>query len=223
MAQDIKDAERSAWESGHGLWYQRIRVFRQGPRQLGDWPGYEALVRLPPAEGSGEAHSFQFESAGVAKDTFKPAFDIKLDTGAGDKKARTTPPSLTDEEAVALWDKLLGTIRVRPTGDAAKRSEAAPPNAPLGTELVTGRTCQQTGWWSCIDDGAVPEDKRRHLREGERMPRAAIAGKLTAWQKLKGEDPISHMAPCGSSLSTASRPPRCRRPRRPAQKSRPRR
>ncbi|WP_371850727.1 T6SS immunity protein Tli4 family protein [Pseudoduganella violaceinigra] len=43
-----------------------------------------------------------------------PAFDIALDTGVKGNRTSGSIPSITDEEAVYLWDRLTASIRPRP-------------------------------------------------------------------------------------------------------------
>jgi hypothetical protein len=119
-----------AAEKDGGSWYSRIKFFRRGPRELGNWKGSEVLARIPAQENTVESHEFAFVSLGAVNDSLQPKLDIKLDTGVKDDQTASVKPSLTDEEAVALWDKLITSIRVRPTGDSVKQSSTAPPRSP---------------------------------------------------------------------------------------------
>ena len=97
-------------------------------------------------------------------------------------------PSLTNEEAVALWDKLTGSISVRPLG-SKKSSAADSPKTPLASLVRTGASCSQTGWWQCTEGDNIEGGKRRHFTAGETMPHAILLGEPTLWQKLSGERP----------------------------------
>lgn len=180
---------KRAEEEG-GFLYSLIKFFRRGPRQLENWSGYEVLARKPAEAKATEAHEFAFVGLGAINDSLRPKLDVKLDTGVKDDRTQSVKPSLTDEEAVALWDKLITSIRVRPTGEAAKRAAAAPPKTPLGTFLDTGSECPQAGWWQCSEHGDVVGGRQRHFIAGETMPPATLKGKPTIFQKLKGERPI---------------------------------
>ena len=111
----LKMAEQNAIQEGKGELYKRIKFFRRAPRQMGDWIGEEALARMPAEKRSFAAHQFQFYAMGAADDIFRPAADVQLDTGVSGNATKAKPPSVTDEEAVALWDRLTGSIRARPT------------------------------------------------------------------------------------------------------------
>ena len=170
------------------------KFFRESSREIYDWKtGYEVLTRSPDEEGSHSHHDFQMKFTGVPHDPFKPYADIQFQTGVADNAAGATKASLTDEEAIAVWDKITSTIRVRPTSAApVKTAEGNPkPQLPLGELAATGRTCPQTGWWQPNDRaGSV----RQYIKAGDRMPHMVSTGERSVWQKLKGEQPIYHTA-----------------------------
>lgn len=113
-----------AAEKDGGFWYSRIAFLRRGERQLGPWHGEEVLAHMPAQEKSSDAHEFHFVSLGAVKDPLRPGLNIQLDTGVKNNKTASAHPSISDEEAVALWDKLTTAIRVRPIG--VNRSTAPP-------------------------------------------------------------------------------------------------
>ncbi|MDB0570348.1 hypothetical protein LBW59_06090 [Ralstonia solanacearum] len=192
----LQQAEENANRLGMGHWYERIKVFRRGERQIEGWTGYEALGHLPAQEDVSAHHDFQYRSLGHPTDPLKPELDVQMQTGVADNTIGNSHPSITDEEAVALWDKLTSTIRVRPvggsgSGKAASNSPQSPhsPSTPLGELAATGRQCPQTGWWRCPDVGAA-DGGRRFIHEGQVMPKVAIVGEPTLWQRLKGDRPM---------------------------------
>lgn len=176
-------------EKAGGIWYSRVKFFRRGPRELGNWSGFEALALKPPQDKRTESHQFAFVSLGAIHDPLQPSLDVQLDTGVKDDQTASVKPSITDEEAVALWDRLIGSIRVRPTGDAAKQTSGNPPKFPLGEYIDTGSACPQTGWWQCSEGGEVAGGRRRHFMSGEPMPHAAMLGNRSVWQMIKGQRP----------------------------------
>lgn len=168
------------------------KFFRESPRQIHDWKtGYEVLTRSPDEEGSHSHHDFQIKFTGVPHDPFKPYADIQFQTGVADNAAGATKASLTDEEAIAVWDKITSTIRVRPTSAAPVKSADADPESrrPLGELAATGRTCPQTGWWQPTDEHDRADGQRQHIKAGERMPHVVSFGEPSLWQKLNGERP----------------------------------
>jgi hypothetical protein len=168
------------------------KFFREKPRQIHDWQtGYEVLMRSPDEKGSHSHHDFQVKFIGVPHDPYKPYADIQFQTGVADNAAGATKATLTDEEAIAVWDKITSTIRVRPTtATPLKTTEADPkPRFPIGELAATGRICPQTGWWQTSEPGNPDSAGRQHIKAGERMPHVVSLGEPSVWQKLKGERP----------------------------------
>jgi hypothetical protein len=168
-----------------------IKYFRESPRQIHDWKtGYEVLVRNPDEEGVHSYHDFQIKFTGIPHDPFRPYADIQFQTGVANNAAGATKPSLTDEEAIAVWDKITSTIRVRPTSATPVENAGTDPHpqSPLGELAATGRTCPQTGWW-VPSESDMKGGQRQHIKAGDRMPHMVSIGEPSLWQKLKGERP----------------------------------
>lgn len=88
----------------------RLRI---GKRIANGWNGEEVLLRHNGKDGA-FAHEFMWAFVGTTGELTKPAsVDIQLDTGVGANTKLATKSSLTDDEAVALWDKLLSGLRFR--------------------------------------------------------------------------------------------------------------
>lgn len=179
-------AEKQATKEGFGSVYASIKTMRRGPRKLGVWNGFEIVARKPAYKDDTDAHEFRFHSMGAVNDPLHPELDIRFYTGVRNDQQAAVRPSLTDEEAVAVWDKLLGTIRVRQPRDS--RSSSANTGAlPLGQLLHTGEHCVQTGWWQCTHSTKVDTGSPRHFVVGELMPHIVLLLEPTLWQKLNGE------------------------------------
>ncbi|MFJ1469853.1 T6SS immunity protein Tli4 family protein [Massilia orientalis] len=171
----------------------KTRYLRRGDRQIHDWVGgFEALSHTPDQPEAHPIHDFGMDFRGVPYDPYKPYADIRMQTGVADNVAGATKASLTDEEAIAVWDRITSTIRVRPTSAArAKDAEAEPgPRRPLGELAATGRTCPQTGWWTSDD----VKGESQHVKAGAIMPHAITSGEPSLWQKFTGGRPIYRTA-----------------------------
>lgn len=177
----LERGKERAQRAGHGAAYARIKNFRRGPRQLGSWSGFEVVARRPAYKDDTDAHEFRFQSLGAKDDPLQPHLDIRLNTGVRNNKIARARPSLTDEEAIALWDKLISSIRVRKSSDATPRAKV-----PLGTLKATGEACPQQGWWQCSDGYNIEGERRRHFTRGDPMPEAALFVQPGLWQKLAG-------------------------------------
>jgi hypothetical protein len=184
----LNEGEALAKAEGHGSAYARIVTFRRGLRQLGQWHGFEIAARKPAYNDDSEAHEFLFHSLGALHDPLQPQIEVRLDTGVKNNRTARIKPSLTDEEAIALWDKLMGTIRVRETS-VVKPSNAVSAKVSLGKLTATGDICMQQGWWQCVEGENIEGGRRRHFKVGESMPQAVLVGEPNFFQKLTGERP----------------------------------
>lgn len=177
--------------------FAKVKYFRESPRQLHGWTtGYEVLTWAPDEGRVHAYHDFELRFTGVAGDALKPYASIQLQTGVGNNAAGAIKASLTDEETIALWDKLTSTVRVRPTSAAAVTAAGGNPQpyVPLGELAATGRTCPQTGWWESDQPGERQDNRRRHIQAGERMPYVVSLEEPSLWQKFKGERPSHRKA-----------------------------
>lgn len=110
----VKQGEQLLKSQGHGAWYSLVKKLREGQRSIGGWQGFEFLARMPSQELAGESHEFAFLSQGEPGNPYLPVLDIELQSGVHDNKIGTIRPSVTDEEAVMIWDRITSSIRVRP-------------------------------------------------------------------------------------------------------------
>ncbi|WP_332879776.1 T6SS immunity protein Tli4 family protein [Massilia sp. S19_KUP03_FR1] len=101
----IKSAQ--AMQGGH---YPKRDVLREGKRDVQHWKGEESLIRRPDG-----THDFEWAFVGTPKDVANPSefnavmfSKVKANIVGAAKKA-----SVTDDEAVALWDKLLSGLKFR--------------------------------------------------------------------------------------------------------------
>lgn len=165
--------------------FARITTLREGRRQLNGWEGEEILTRRPEYKDDTDAHEFRFFSVGQRHDALHPLLDIRMDTGVKENARASVRPSLTDEAALVLWDKLLPTIRVR------QPSDATPPNAPsstvsLGSVMKSGDICPQSGWWECLEKRKIEGERRRLFKAGDKLPPVLADGGASLWNTLIG-------------------------------------
>ena len=178
-----EEAKASAEANGLGAVFAQTKILREHPRELGTWKGHESAVRTPAFKDDKSVHEFRFHSLGAMHDPLQPELDIRFDTGLKGNRKGGVNPSLTDEEALALWDKLITTIRVRLPSDATPVVSTVP-KVPLASLARTGEVCPQSGWWECTRHKAIDGGSRRLLKAGEPMPQVQLLGKFRLWQKL---------------------------------------
>jgi hypothetical protein len=173
----------------------RIKYFRERDRQIGEWnTGYEVLTRSPDEKGVHSYHDFEVRFIGVGHDPYKPYASIQFQTGVAHNAAGAAKTTLTDEEAIAIWDKVTSTVRVRPTQETPAKNATAKSAIALGELAATGRICSQTGWWQATESGNMQDGGRRHINAGERMPHVMMFSVPSIWQKLRNEQPRHRMA-----------------------------
>lgn len=166
----LRDEARTYSESlGLKGFFSQIKILRDGIRSLGDHSGEEIATRRPRYKDDTEAHEFRFHSVGRPNDALGPEIDIRLDSGVRGNSRASVIPTITDEEALALWDKIISTLRLRQSTEIS-RPDAVPAKVPLGTILKAGDICSQTGWWECIFENKRTGQKRKRFNEGERLP-----------------------------------------------------
>lgn len=101
----IKEAQ-----DDQGIHYPSRTVLREGKRNVHHWRGEESLIRRKDG-----THDFEWALVGTPRDVANPSeFSVQMFTKVEHNTvgaARTA--SLSDDEAVALWDKLLSGLKFR--------------------------------------------------------------------------------------------------------------
>ena len=189
----LKQAEQDAQREGNGHTFASIKMLRRGSRDFNNWQGFEVLSRKPAHEADTEAHEFLFVSLAVPNDPLRPMVELQLNTGVANNAKASVKPSITDDEAVALWDKLTSSIRVRPTGGIKTNADDTP-KVPIGTFIDSGDKCPQAGWWQCSDVGEIAGGRRRHFRAGDRMAEAVLLARPSVLQKFMRMRPTHHIS-----------------------------
>lgn len=93
-----------------GLMYPQRVVFREGKRNVQHWHGEESLIRRKDG-----THDFEWALVGTPKDVVNPSeFNVQMFTKVENNTVGAAKSaSLSDDEAVALWDKLLSGLKFR--------------------------------------------------------------------------------------------------------------
>jgi hypothetical protein len=101
----IKDAQQI-----QGAFYPKRHVLREGKRDVQHWKGEESLIRRPDG-----VHDFEWALVGTPRDVANPSeFDVTMFTKIDNNMVGAAQKSsLSDDEAVALWDKLLSGLKFR--------------------------------------------------------------------------------------------------------------
>ncbi|WP_429204037.1 T6SS immunity protein Tli4 family protein [Massilia sp. UYP11] len=90
----------------------RFTKLRAAPRTIGGLTGDE-LVEQVLEENFSIIYGFRWEVDGSQDNVFVPEVHLMMKTGSGDDGP--VPSSLSQPAALALWDEIISSIRVRPT------------------------------------------------------------------------------------------------------------
>lgn len=164
-----------------------FHTFRRGPLKIAGIQGEELLERISEPNGTA-SQSFTWESISKKDDVFTPFLSLELSTGHSRTGGKPVNSSLSDAAALALWDRMLPSLRVRPTRAVKPAAAAVPPPPPLGTVVLANQACPASGWWRCGDDDVdVQGGAVQYLRVGERVPQTVLLVPQTLWQRVRGK------------------------------------
>ena len=183
--------DRKSKESALIELFKKVQTLRRGNHPVGDIAGEEDLSAAPTGE-TFSTHMFRWESAGKLKQLYAPGITVEFESGKINIGGYSKP-SVSDKQAIELFDSIVNSIRVRPVSSPTLSPEPSPnpvapqSSLPLGTTAASLQSCPQTGLWECNADLAAGE-KRRFFPQGMVLPSVIVRGpERGLWQKLKGE------------------------------------
>ena len=126
----IKEAQ-----DDQGLHYPSRTVLREGKRDVQHWHGEESLIRRKDG-----THDFEWALVGTPRDVANPSeFSVQMFTKVEHNMVGAAKvASLSDDEAVALWDKLLSGLKFRVKVPGAPEGSYYLPPGKTGTVAQTG-------------------------------------------------------------------------------------
>jgi hypothetical protein len=178
----LLERNRASRERLAPLLSARVTDLRAARRTISGLSGDE-LVQRVIENNLAIVYGFHWEVIGTEDNVFVPDISLMMVTGRSDEEPVRS--SLSEPAALALWDRIVSTVRVR-SAAPAKAAMAVPPVTPLGMRALAGELCAQSGWWECA------AGTRQYIRQGAQMPQARPAPQ-TLWEKLRGIQP-SHEA-----------------------------
>ena len=113
--------ERDAENSIKFEYRSNFHELRKGPRSLNGIPGEEILEHVSELNGT-SSQSFMWESLMSTTDVYLPSLSLEFDTGYG-RPGKPVNSSMSDNEALALWDRISGSLRRRPATDQPPASQ----------------------------------------------------------------------------------------------------
>ncbi len=183
--------DRKSKESALIELFKNVKTLRRGNHPVGDIAGEEDLSAAPTGE-TFSTHMFHWESAGKLKQLYAPGITVDFQSGKINIGGYSKP-SVTDKQAIELFDSIVNSLRVRPASSPSTSPEPSPDpvapqsGLPLGTTATSLSPCPQTGLWECTADLAAGE-KRRFFPQGMTLPSVIVHGpERNLWRKLRGE------------------------------------
>jgi len=131
----------------------RVQVLRRGDKAVGGFKGQEYLVAGSDHPGKpGQLFTWETQGEGTLQE---PVIKIELRTGKVDDKGNPQATRWSNEEAMAVWDRILMSFKVRPvsSSEPKKTSDAGPSTPTSPVRAATGEPCPASGEWDCSDHG----------------------------------------------------------------------
>ncbi|MGV2865969.1 T6SS immunity protein Tli4 family protein [Achromobacter sp. AGC39] len=155
-----------------------MTTLRKGERNIGPIQA-EEYATAGSQEGQ-RLYSFTWESQGKDDSITEPNLAAQLGVLGRDRDNQGNPPPpafASDAEAVALWDAIVESIRLRPGAAGASSSQGT---ASTGLTAVSGTPCPWPGIWKC--DGAAQEPEQTFMH-GQILP--LVDGRVVPWRLVK--------------------------------------
>ncbi|MGV2865971.1 T6SS immunity protein Tli4 family protein [Achromobacter sp. AGC39] len=143
-----------------------MSTLRKGERNIGPIQA-EEYATAGSQEGQ-RLYSFTWESQGKDDSITEPNLAAQLGVLERNRDNQGNPPPpafASDAEAVALWDAIVESIRLRPGAAGASSSQGT---ANTGMTAASGTPCPWPGIWTC--DGAAQEPEQTFMH-GQILPR----------------------------------------------------
>jgi hypothetical protein len=169
----------------------RIRVLRRGHRLINGRDG-EELLETVPAEGGYHLHQFRWEAQSTAVgDALKPTLIVEFESGMTSVNGDPVRPKLTDEQAIAVFDAVASSLRIRPTGTDKTSAGDLPLDVPRGALTQAETVCPQTGWLTCPEayGHKLDGDDRQHFMAVSVPPPTYVPSTPTIAERLLGKRP----------------------------------
>lgn len=92
----------------------KIKTVKKGTREVNALKGEESLDVFLSDDETGMAHAFVWETLGEVGNPLLPSIHLEVNTGdAG--AGQHFPATLSNQEAMALYEAIVKTIRIRPS------------------------------------------------------------------------------------------------------------
>ena len=141
---------------------------REGKKTVGIWMGEESLVRRKDG-----THDFEWEFISDERTVSHPGrLGAKLFSKVEqDRIGAAAKASLSDEEAIALWDRLLGSLDFRVPVPGGPVSKGPNGEAMALRPLKAGEVCPVAGMWRPVHPKLDQNGRADlYITKGDTMP-----------------------------------------------------
>ncbi len=170
---------RKAYTTINGLALQQVLISGPDEGKAPGWRTYQFLLR----------------GMGKAKDNYAPNIEISMDGFLPESHKKPAPPFANDEAAVAFWDAVVGTLRLRPVLAADGRTITDSGAVELPPTCQSEGLVPRTGVYEAQIDASHPSAsyfnegplRWAYKQEGERMNRLGAYGAehLVTWTWIR--------------------------------------
>lgn len=148
--------------------YPKLDTLREGKKTVGIWAGEESLVRRKDG-----THDFEWEFISDQRTVSHPGvINAKLFSKVEqDRIGAAAKASLSDEEAIALWDRLLGSLDFRVPVPGGPVSKGPNGEAVALRPLKAGEVCPVAGMWRPVHPKLDQNGRADlYIPKGDTMP-----------------------------------------------------
>ncbi|MBB3212206.1 hypothetical protein FHW67_001486 [Herbaspirillum sp. Sphag1AN] len=148
------------------------KTLRKGSLDSKDLPTAEEWLASARMHAGALGYFFMLEANSLNNSAKTPLLSLNMKTGVFEKEQGTVPEhgSLTEGEAIAVWDAISRSIRMRP--EAMDFKTVVLPRSTLTVPIVSsGEPCPESGHWITRCDG---EPYSRLVFKGNLMPSIAV-------------------------------------------------
>ncbi len=172
-----------------------VRTIRKEKSTLNGIEGEQYILRERSPEDDWSGYLFRFASVGKPQDNYHPTLSLTMKGRAPQSYKKPAPPFANDEAAVAFWDAVVGTLRLRPVLAADGRTITDSGAVELPPTCQSEGLVPRTGVYEAQIDASHPSAsyfnegllRWAYKQEGERMGRLGAYGAehLVTWTWIR--------------------------------------
>ncbi len=174
-----------------------VRVLRKRDLQLNGIEGQEYLYRERSSDDRWSAYSFRWEARGKVDDVYAPNIVVDMGVSMPSTRNYPAPPFKNDDEAVAFWDAIVGTLRMRSVLTAAGTQMSQDGTAIAPVTCGSESLCPKTGVYEASIATTHPDarfvntnpGRWKYVQQGQSMGTFGVYGEedKIVWTWIRAE------------------------------------